>query len=110
MSDKRPAAVARALEIVSATEWSGDMRVNMTRIIGAGKVLSKRLEETEAEIERLRESLRLITRKYCRHVRACPQSWEAWFQQVPPGPCTCGLEAAVKEIIQNEGKDNATQP
>lgn len=37
----RAAAINRAIEIVSATEWSGDLRVNMNRVIGAGRVLAK---------------------------------------------------------------------
>ena len=47
--------VKRAQEIVAATQWSGDMRVNMTTIIGAGRVLAKRLEEVRAENAALRE-------------------------------------------------------
>ena len=48
-------AIERATEIVNASEWSGDMRVNMTRVIGAGRVLAKALAERGAEIERLRD-------------------------------------------------------
>lgn len=40
-------AVQRAKEIVAATEWEGDLRVNMTTVIGAGRVLAKRIEELE---------------------------------------------------------------
>jgi hypothetical protein len=47
-------AVKRAQEIVAATEWDGDMRVNITTIIGAGRVLNKRLQEREAELAALR--------------------------------------------------------
>ena len=46
MSDEvRAAAVNRAIEIVNATEWWGDMRVNMTTLIGAGRVLAKALTD-----------------------------------------------------------------
>ena len=48
-------AIERATDIVNASEWSGDMRVNMTRVIGAGRVLVKALSERDAEIGRLRE-------------------------------------------------------
>lgn len=47
-------AVARAREIVHAVEWRGDMRVNMTTILGAGRVLDKRLTEVEAQRDRFR--------------------------------------------------------
>lgn len=40
-------AVERAKNIVRANEWEGDMRVNMTTIIGAGRVLANRVEELE---------------------------------------------------------------
>lgn len=43
-------AVERAKDIVRTNEWEGDMRVNMTTIIGAGRVLAKRVEELEAII------------------------------------------------------------
>ena len=43
-------AVERAKNIVRANEWDGDMRVNMTTVIGAGRVLAKRVEELEAII------------------------------------------------------------
>lgn len=43
------AAVMRAMEIVNAVEWSGDM----TRIIRAGRFLAKRLGELHAFIEEL---------------------------------------------------------
>ena len=54
-------AVKRALEIVNAVEWSGNLEVNMTTALGAGRVLAKRLAIVEselstakAEVERLR--------------------------------------------------------
>lgn len=50
----RDEAIAHAQEIVNASEWSGDMRVNMTRVIGAGRVLNKALKELQSEIELLR--------------------------------------------------------
>lgn len=40
-------AIQKAKDIVSATEWEGDLRVNMTNVIGAGKVLAKRVDELE---------------------------------------------------------------
>ena len=48
-------AVKRAKEIVAAVEWSGDMRVNMTTAISAGRVLAKRLAELEQAIAVIRE-------------------------------------------------------
>ena len=47
------AVVMRAVEIVEASEWSGDMRVNMTRAIGAGRVLAKRVHELTQFVEDL---------------------------------------------------------
>ena len=41
-----------AIEIVNATQWSGDMRVNMNTALSAGRILAK-------EIERLRDALRV---------------------------------------------------
>jgi len=46
-----PLAVQHAAEIVAASEWSGDLRVNMTKVIGAGRVLAKRLAELESELK-----------------------------------------------------------
>ena len=43
-------AIQRAKDIVAASEWEGDMRVNMTTIIGAGRVLAKRVDELEKAI------------------------------------------------------------
>jgi hypothetical protein len=45
------AVVMRAIEIVNAVEWSGDMRVNMTCVVGAGRVLAKRVNELQSFIE-----------------------------------------------------------
>ena len=50
-------ATERATGIVRATEWSGDMRINMTTIIGAGRVLAKRVGELESEVSRYRTAL-----------------------------------------------------
>ena len=47
------AVVMRAREIVEAVEWSGDIRVNMTRVIGAGRVLAKRVCELTQFVEEL---------------------------------------------------------
>lgn len=44
------AAILRALAIVNATEWSGDIRVNMNTVIGAGRVLAKALAVTETNL------------------------------------------------------------
>ena len=43
--------IERAKGIVAATEWSGDMRVNMNTVIDAGRVLARRLEELESILE-----------------------------------------------------------
>ena len=43
----RHPAVKRAIEIVNAVEWEGDMRVNMTTVVGASRVLAKRVAELE---------------------------------------------------------------
>lgn len=34
-------AITRAREIAWVTEWRGDMRVNMTRVVGAARTLAK---------------------------------------------------------------------
>lgn len=46
-------AVQRAREIVLANEWKGDIRQNMTTIIGAGRVLAKRIDELESAFDLL---------------------------------------------------------
>lgn len=53
-----PDAVARAREIVLRDEWSGDMRANLTRIIGAGRVLNRALALARADVQRLRWELK----------------------------------------------------
>jgi hypothetical protein len=50
-------AVERAKEIVRADEWHGDLRVNMTRVVGAGRVLAKEVEKLSEYAETL-ENLR----------------------------------------------------
>jgi hypothetical protein len=50
--------IQKAKDIVSASEWEGDLRVNMTTIIGAGRVLAKRVDELE-EAVRLAEAQHL---------------------------------------------------
>ena len=49
-------AVQRAREIVRASEWFGDPRVNMTTLIGAGRVLDKALGEVECLFRDLRDA------------------------------------------------------
>lgn len=46
----RKIKVRRAKEIIMTEEWTSDMRANMNRIIGASRVLMKRVEELEAII------------------------------------------------------------
>ena len=65
-SGLRAAAVARAKDIVRADEWKGDIRVNMTTVIGAGRVLAKRLEEMEAERDELVAALKAVNEWYDR--------------------------------------------
>lgn len=48
---KRIDALQRAIDIVRAVEWEGDLRVNMTTVIGAGRVLAKWIEDIEAAID-----------------------------------------------------------
>ena len=50
--------ISHAMEIVNANEWSGDTRVNMTTVIGAGRVLARRVEELELIIVRARQASR----------------------------------------------------
>lgn len=57
-SDAPPDAVGRARDIVAANEWSGDMRANMTTIIGAGRVLSRALALQTADLQALRWRLK----------------------------------------------------
>jgi hypothetical protein len=42
-----PKAVQQCKDIVRATTWEGDIRVNITTIIGAGRILAKRVDELE---------------------------------------------------------------
>lgn len=56
-NELRNNAVKRAAEIVSTSEWSGDLRVNLTTVIGAGRVLLKRLAEQSDELDALRAEL-----------------------------------------------------
>ena len=49
MDDYEKVVLKRATEIVNAVEWSGDMRVNLTTALGAGRVLLKMLEKTQQE-------------------------------------------------------------
>ncbi len=51
-------AINRAKEIVAAQEWDGDIRVNMTTVIGAGRVLSRRVSELERIIVKARREFR----------------------------------------------------
>ena len=44
-------AIERAKDIVNASEWVGDMGVNMTTLIGAGRCLAKRVVQLEASLE-----------------------------------------------------------
>ena len=47
---KKANTLTRALEIVNAVEWSGDARVNLTTVIGAGRVIAKAYAEQAAEL------------------------------------------------------------
>ena len=52
---KKANTLTRALEIVNAVEWSGDARVNLTTVIGAGRVIAKAYAEQAAELAPHRE-------------------------------------------------------
>jgi hypothetical protein len=51
-------AINKSKEIVAAEEWEGDIRVNMTTVIGAGRVLSRRVNELERIVVRARRAFR----------------------------------------------------
>ena len=55
-------AIDRAREIVAANEWSGDMRANMTKIIGAGRVLARALALRNADVHALQADIRAAAR------------------------------------------------
>jgi hypothetical protein len=42
---KIPKKIKKAQEIVNATTWEGDIRININRIISAGRTLSKYIDE-----------------------------------------------------------------
>ena len=44
---------------MQASEWEGDLRVNMTLVITAARVLAKACAEAVIEIERLKEAVRV---------------------------------------------------
>ncbi len=51
-------AIAKAQQIVAADEWRGDHRVNLTTVVGAGRVLSHRVSELERVIVKARREFR----------------------------------------------------
>jgi hypothetical protein len=44
-------AITRARELAWVNEWSGNMHVNMTRMVGAARVLSKAYDALKSAIE-----------------------------------------------------------
>lgn len=54
---KIPSVVGKAIEVVNTDRWSGDHRVNMNQIIGAGRVLAKWIAELEQKVDN-QETLR----------------------------------------------------
>jgi monomeric isocitrate dehydrogenase len=49
-----PKAVQQCKDIVRATTWEGDIRVNITTIIGAGRILAKRVDELEEALRTIK--------------------------------------------------------
>jgi len=47
MNDNPYPAIERAKQIVESDEFHGDLLANMTRVISAGRVLSRRVRELE---------------------------------------------------------------
>ncbi len=43
----------RIRELATVTAWSSDIRVNMTRVVGALRAAIKKLDEKQAEVEQL---------------------------------------------------------
>lgn len=52
-------AVTRAIEIVQATEWTGDTRAILTRVIGAGRVLAEEARILRKRLDEVQEGRRL---------------------------------------------------
>jgi monomeric isocitrate dehydrogenase len=49
-----PKTIQQCKNIVRATSWEGDIRVNITTIIGAGRVLAKRVDELEEALRTIK--------------------------------------------------------
>ena len=45
------ANIERAKATVNAVEWSGDMRVNLTTVLSAGRILARYIDKLENEQE-----------------------------------------------------------
>jgi len=54
----------RVREVAAAVEWSGDMRINMTRVLGTLRSAVKLLDERDNEIARLRAVIEEESREY----------------------------------------------
>lgn len=90
-------AEERAREIVHAVEWSGDMRANMNRAIGAGRVLAKRLNEEKASRERIIASTIGIMEKMNL------ESTDGEIQWVSPGET---VFEALLNLVADEGYED----
>ena len=89
MSDK---AIERALQIVNAVEWSGDMRVNMTTVLGAGRVLAKALEMAESKLnadESELVQLLICNERYVEELETKLDAVEARLRRYEPEPGFC---------------------
>jgi hypothetical protein len=93
-----PKTIQQCKNIVRATSWEGDIRVNITTIIGAGRVLAKRVDELEEALEQAQSPMTPIkTLKTCPnlncngtwYVHVHPLSCAIWRDK----PCSCEITA-----------------
>jgi hypothetical protein len=93
-----PKAVQQCKDIVRATTWEGDIRVNITTIIGAGRILAKRVDELEKVLDEEHSSMTPIkTLKTCPDLN-CNGTWYVhvhppWCAIWRDKPCSCDITA-----------------
>jgi monomeric isocitrate dehydrogenase len=61
-----PKTIQQCKNIVRATSWEGDIRVNITTIIGAGRVLAKRVDELEEALRTINAAADEASKAKCR--------------------------------------------
>jgi len=101
--------VETAHEVVAATDWDGDMRINMANAISAGRVLSRRVKALERQIGRQGHGLHPfipwligVCFRFCSSMLVIQITWDVRYEKLRKSSDAKAIEFLKDSIVSWE--------